>query len=100
MYFGLLPAWGDKVNGYTSTDPEIFTAETAKRYGAWLANRYRYKPIIWILGGDQIPEESKHYAIFRALAEGIRSVVGTTSSLLTTPTARERPLAISTEIPG
>jgi hypothetical protein len=82
MYFGLLPAWGDKVNGYTSADLEIFTTETARRYGAWLANRYRYKPIIWILGGDQIPEESKHYAIFRAMAEGIRSVVGT-SQLIT-----------------
>jgi hypothetical protein len=35
-----------------------------------------------MLGGDQIPEESKHYAIFRALAEGIRSVVGT-SQLIT-----------------
>ncbi len=82
MYFGLLPAWGDKVNGYTSMDLEIFTTETARRYGAWLANRYRYKPIIWILGGDQVPEEYKHYAIFRAMAEGIRSVVGT-SQLIT-----------------
>lgn len=76
MFVGLLPTWGDKFNKKWGVGPEIFTPENARTYGAWIGNRYKDKPIIWILGGDRSPENDTHKAITRAMAEGIRSAVG------------------------
>ncbi len=82
MYTALLPTWGDKWNNWWGIGPMIFNPTNARTYGAWLANRYKYKPIIWILGGDRVPSTSTHYQVIRAMAEGIRSVVGN-SQLIT-----------------
>jgi hypothetical protein len=81
MFVGLLPTWGDKWNKKWGVGPEIFTPENARVYGEWLGNRYKNKPVIWILGGDRIPETDAHRAIIRAMAEGIRKSVGTTQLL-------------------
>jgi hypothetical protein len=72
LFIGMLPTWGDKWNKKWGVGPEIFTPENARVYGRWLAARYRDKPIIWILGGDRNPENDRHLAIIRAMAEGLR----------------------------
>lgn len=82
MFTGLLPTWGDKWNKKWGAGPEVFTPENARTYGAWLGNRYKGKPVIWILGGDRNPESETHLAIIRAMAEGIRQSVGN-SQLIT-----------------
>jgi len=75
MYIGLLPSWGDKFNKRWGVGPEIFTIENARKYGELIAGRYvTADNIIWILGGDRIPESDNHYAIVRAMAQGIRKV--------------------------
>lgn len=76
LYLGLLPSWGDKFNLKWGVGPEVFTPENARTYGAYLGKRYRGKSIIWILGGDRNPEEAEDFAIIRAMAAGLRSVIG------------------------
>ena len=75
LYVGLLPTWGDKINRLWGVGPEIFTPVNAKHYGAWLARRYARHDVIWILGGDR-PLAERHLKIVRAMALGIREVVG------------------------
>jgi hypothetical protein len=72
IYIGMLPTWGDKFNKKWGVGPEVFTPENARTYGAYLGERYRAAPIIWVLGGDRIPEQDQHFAIIRAMAEGLR----------------------------
>jgi hypothetical protein len=75
LYLGLLPTWGDKFNKKWGIGPEIFTPENAKIFGELLAARYvDNSNIIWILGGDRIPENDLQYEIIRAMAEGIKKV--------------------------
>lgn len=73
MYVGMLPAWGDKFNLKWGVGPEVFSPENAAVFGAWLGNRYREKPIIWILGGDRNPEEAEDLEVIRAMAAGIQA---------------------------
>src|SRR5690606_12779 len=72
MFIGMLPSWGDKFNKAWGGGPEIFTVENARIYGRFLGERYRYDPIIWILGGDRNPADDEDLAIIRAMAEGIQ----------------------------
>lgn len=76
LYIGMLPTWGDKWNLKWGVGPVIFTPQNAQQYGAWIARRYKQRNIIWILGGDRCPENEEHFAIIRAMAQGIRSEVG------------------------
>jgi hypothetical protein len=69
---GLLPTWGDKWNKKWGQGPEIFTPENARGYGEWLGRRYKDADVIWILGGDRPVENERHYAVIRAMAEGLR----------------------------
>ena len=71
IYIGMLPTWGDKFNKKWGVGPEVLTPENARVYGEFLGRRYRDKPIIWILGGDRIPEEEEDFAIIHAMAAGI-----------------------------
>ncbi len=64
---------GDKYNKRWGVGPEIFTPQNAKIFGEFLGKRYRNKPIIWILGGDRIPENENHFSIIRAMAAGLRA---------------------------
>ncbi|MFA9392370.1 MAG: glycoside hydrolase family 140 protein [Prolixibacteraceae bacterium] len=75
LYLGLLPTWGDKFNLRWGEGPVIFNAENAQKYGEIIAKRYQKQSnIIWILGGDRLPETEAHYAVVRAMAKGIRAV--------------------------
>ncbi len=82
LYTAMLPTWGDKWHARWGRGPVVFTPANARVYGAWLGKRYKGKAIIWVLGGDRVPGKPEHYAIIRAMAEGIRSAVGT-SQLMT-----------------
>lgn len=79
LYIALLPTWGDKLIKLWGVGPVIFDADNARRYGEWIARRYADRDnVIWVLGGDR-PEthEGVNIApVVRAMAEGIRKVVG------------------------
>ncbi|MFC7290102.1 DUF4038 domain-containing protein [Hirschia litorea] len=93
MHLALLPCWGRAyvTPQFSGAHPE-FTAEEAKKYGAFLGERYKnYPNIIWVIGGDAKPEIAPdennpsaqsydHKDIFRAMAEGI--ALGTTQKQL------------------
>lgn len=72
LFIGMLPTWGDKFNKRWGIGPEIFTRKNAETYDKYLGNRYKEKPIIWILGGDRIPEEDEDFEIINAMAKGLR----------------------------
>ncbi len=75
MYIGLLPTWGDKFNLKWGKGPVIFTPENAEVYGGILAKRYvKNNNIIWILGGDRMPETEEQYAIIRSMVKGIKKL--------------------------
>lgn len=87
LTIGLLPTWGDKVfKDRWGNGPEVFTAENAKIYGNWIANRYKNrKNIIWILGGDRNPRKgSQDSEIWRAMATGIVEAHGGNDKVLIT----------------
>lgn len=87
MYIGLLPTWGDKVAYLWGEGPMIFNEKNAEAYGQILAKRYAKQwNIIWILGGDRPAlykardgsgKEFDDRPIWRAMAKGIESVLGT-----------------------
>lgn len=75
LQVALLPTWGDKFNLKWGDGPVVFNPKNAETFGQILAKRYlKYDNIIWVLGGDRIPEEAVHFDIVRAMAKGIRSV--------------------------
>lgn len=75
LYIGLLPTWGDKYNLKWGVGPVIFTPENAAKYGEILAKRYLDKKnLIWILGGDRMPENDTQYDIITAMAKGIKKI--------------------------
>ncbi len=82
MYTAMMPTWGDKWNDAWGIGPLVFNPTNARTYGAWIGNRYKGKAVIWVLGGDRIPSTTLHYEIIKAMAEGIRSAVGS-SQLIT-----------------
>jgi len=72
LYIGMLPTWGDKWNKKWGNGPEVFTPENAYIYGKWIGNRYKDKPMVWILGGDRNPENETHYRIIQQMAKGLK----------------------------
>lgn len=75
LIIALLPTWADKwFKDRWGAGPEVFTPANAKTYGEWIAKRYHNKDVVYVLGGDRAPQNETHYAIIRAMAEGIRSV--------------------------
>jgi hypothetical protein len=60
------------VNKKWGVGPVIFTPENAETYGRFVGDRYKDKPIIWMLGGDRPVESDKQLAIWRAMAKGLR----------------------------
>lgn len=73
LTIGFLPTWGDKWNPKWAKESKvIFTKENAEKYGRWIGERYKDKPIIWILGGDRPIESDEHKEIIRAMAKGLR----------------------------
>ncbi|HYX06151.1 MAG TPA: DUF4038 domain-containing protein, partial [Bacteroidales bacterium] len=75
LYLGLLPTWGDKYNKKWGVGPVIFTPENAYEYGKLVAKRYlKQNNIIWILGGDRLPENDTQYKVIQSMVRGIREV--------------------------
>ena len=66
LYMGVLPAWA---SSYIRSDRQVLSKSEAYRYGKFLGNRYRDKPIIWILGGDWPGEGVED--IWKSMAEGL-----------------------------
>jgi len=70
LHVGFLPTWGKY---WKTGDPtRIFTPENARSFGRYLGQRYRTRPIIWILGGDQNITTPEERATIDALAAGLR----------------------------
>lgn len=68
-----LPDVGRQVEHQVGGWPEIFTPENARcLWPLFLGQRYRSKPLIWIVGGDRPIESETHRLIVRSLAEGLR----------------------------
>ncbi|MBN2452600.1 MAG: DUF4038 domain-containing protein [Lentisphaeria bacterium] len=88
LVMGLLPTWGDKWNRKWGKGPEIFTEANADAYGAFLGERYREKPVLWILGGDRPVETDAHLRILRAMAGGLRRGDGGTHLMTFHPCGR------------
>ena len=73
MYAALLPCWGEYVTP-RFRERSIKTTEQGYEYGRFIGSRYRHynDHIIWMLGGDRLPDERKNgVEIWRAMAEGI-----------------------------
>ena len=70
---GILPTWGDKVGHTHGIGPEVFTPTNAWAYGKFLGERYREADVVWIIGGDRSVEDAEQFAIWRALATGLRA---------------------------
>jgi hypothetical protein len=68
LFMGMLPTWGN----HWSSGTAIFDPRNAREYGRFLGARYREKPIIWILGGDQSIKNEEERAIMDAMAAGLR----------------------------
>lgn len=73
LMVGLLPTWGDKIVLLEwGKGPLIFTPQNAHSYGKILGKKYKDKKnLLWIIGGDRIPETPEHRAIFEVMARGI-----------------------------
>jgi hypothetical protein len=71
LYVGMLPTWGSHWKRVGRTPPYVFTVENARTYGRFVGERYRTKPIIWILGGDQNIESEQEREIVEAMAAGL-----------------------------
>ena len=68
LYMAMLPTWG---RYWRDGDRPVFTAENARQYGRWLANRYKDDKIVWVLGGDRNPDNDRHRQTMRQMAEGL-----------------------------
>lgn len=73
MCFAILPCWGSGfINNHAwgGWHDVQFTANQARAYGKFLADRYKNEPhVIWVLGGDTDPGNKIN--VYRAMAEGI-----------------------------
>lgn len=67
IYVGMVCVWGSVVRSGQ------MTVEDAKKYGTFLAERYKDSPnIIWIIGGDTYGDRNQD--VWEALAESIRKI--------------------------
>ncbi len=73
LIIGMLPTWGDKVfSENPGAGPIVFNKENAAVFGEFLGNRYKEKPIVWILGGDRNIANEEVLKIWRSMATGIK----------------------------
>lgn len=75
LYVALLPSWGEYLWSNKGQKANvIFNAENAEAYGRWLGERYRDKSnIIWVLGGDRIPDSEDKREIVSRMADGLNA---------------------------
>ncbi|WP_345786254.1 DUF4038 domain-containing protein [Coraliomargarita algicola] len=69
----LLPTWGDKFNLKWGGGPEIFNIDNSEAFGHFLGQRYKEASVVWVLGGDRIPETPEHTAIIEAMVQGLQA---------------------------
>lgn len=76
LYTGMLPTWGRWAGGNDEGRElnDFFNAGNARAYGRFIGERYRSRPVIWILGGDRQP--TKSMAVWEEMAAGLREAVG------------------------
>jgi hypothetical protein len=72
LVIGFLPTWGRHWKLRDPARPALLNASNAHAYGEFLGKRYREKPLIWILGGDDNPTAPGERAAIDALAAGLR----------------------------
>lgn len=73
LFIGMLPTWGDKIySNYPGKGPIVFNTENARVFGEFLGERYKDKPIVWILGGDRNVANEEVLEIWRSMAQGIK----------------------------
>jgi hypothetical protein len=72
LVIGMLPTWGSYWSSL-SPDQVIFTPENAYSFGLFLGKRYKFKPVIWILGGDHNIHTEGERNIIDAMAKGLRA---------------------------
>lgn len=70
LVIAMLPTWGSY---WHDKDKSIFNVENAEDYGCFLGERYRNSDIIWVLGGDRVPENEEMKEIIRAMAKGLNT---------------------------
>ncbi len=73
LVVGMLPTWGDKVTPAHGGGPVVFNKKNAFVYGEFLGNRYKNKPVVWILGGDRDVANDKEKEVWRAMANGLKA---------------------------
>ncbi|HBY64403.1 MAG TPA: hypothetical protein DEH78_31670 [Solibacterales bacterium] len=71
LRMAMLPTWGRYWSRRDPKLPTIFNADNARVYGRYLGKRYREKPIIWVLGGDEDARTPGERAVIDAMAEGL-----------------------------
>ena len=71
LFIGMLPTWGRYWKQGPGQQP-IFEVENAGVYGRWIGERYRDKPVIWILGGDRNIISEDEARLIESLARGLR----------------------------
>lgn len=70
MHPAIFPAWGNLSGG----EDNVFSAEQAFSYGAWVANHYEDRAgVVYVVGGDRNPSKDC-CGVNAAIAEGIKSV--------------------------
>jgi len=77
LIMGVLPCWGEYVTP-RFWERIIQTVQQGYDYGWFVGNRLRHlnDHIIWILGGDRLPDERENgVEIWRAMAEGITDAI-------------------------
>ena len=67
LVVGMLPTWGSN----WASGKGVFNPANAKQFGRFLGQRYKDKPIIWILGGDRSITTDDERATIDALAAGL-----------------------------
>ncbi len=69
----IAPTWANHVRKKgPHKGSRVFDAKHARDYGEFVGRRYRDAAVVWIVGGDCLVEQGDT-AIWRALAEGLRS---------------------------
>ncbi len=69
LVIAFLPTWGSY---WHDNGKVIFQETSAEKYGEFLGNRYKNNQIIWVLGGDRMPENEAQKSIIRALVKGLK----------------------------
>ncbi len=90
LVIGMLPSWGDKFNKRWGVGPEVLTPENARAFGRFMGARYKRDSIVWILGGDRIPEEEDDFQIIAAMARGLAEGDGGAHLMTYHPMGRQR----------